>query len=296
MAARIAIVTDSTACLPAVLAARHQIQVVPLGIVIGGRRLDDDAAGRPEQVLARIKAGEAVRTASPAPGRFRAAYAAAAAAGACGVVSVHLSGALSGTVDSARLAAAGAPLPVRVVDSLSLGLGLGFAVLTAAQAAGSGGGADDVAAAAARRAARLSSFFALATPEQLVAGGRLGDGAGTASWAGASRTAGQEPALTARPVLRLRAGRIELLERVRTRSAAALRLIELAAAAAAGGPADLAVQFLGPPGPAAALAGQLAERVRGARGVRLARGDAVIAAHTGAGMLGVVVAPAAMAF
>jgi DegV family protein with EDD domain len=283
MAASIAIVTDSTACLPGDLAARYQITAVPLGVVISGARFDDDAAGLPGRVEAEIRSGAAVTTASPGPERFTAAYAAAAAAG---IVSVHLSGSVSGTVDSARLAAAAASVPVRVVDSRSLGLGLGFAVLAAAQAARGGASIDDVAAAAAGRAAGLRSFFAVAAADRLLAGGRLGA-------PGAGRLAARQPALTARPLLHITGGRIELLDKTRTRSAAIRRLAELAAEAAAGEPADLAVQFLGDAGPAAALAGQLAEVVPGYRGVCLVRGDAVIAAHTGTGMLGVVVAPAA---
>jgi fatty acid-binding protein DegV len=329
MTASVAVVTDSTACLPGRLAARYQIGVVPLGVVIGGTRFDDDAAGLPGRVIAEIGAGRAVSTASPGPERFAAAYTAAAAR-AAGIVSVHLSGSVSGTVDAARLAAAEAPVPVRVVDSLSLGLGLGFAVLAAAQAAAAGGGIEDVAAAAARRAARLNSFFAVATPDRLRAGGRLGPplppgpgtragargpgrrepgraagpdaaarpepgrAAGPVLAAGPERTAGPEAGLRAWPLLHIAGGRIELLDKTRTRSGAIRRLTELAietaAEAAAGEPADLGVQFLGEPGLAAALAGQLAERVPGARSVCLARGDAVIAAHTGTGMLGVVVA------
>jgi DegV family protein with EDD domain len=285
MTASIAIVTDSTACLPGDLAARYQISTVPLGVVIGGTRFDDDAAGLPGRVEAEIRSGAAVTTASPGPERFTAAYAAAAAA-AAGIVSVHLSGSVSGTVDAARLAAAAATVPVRVVDSRSLGAGLGFAVLAAAQAARGGASIDDTAAAAAGRAAGLRSFFAVATADRLLAGGRLG--APGPGW-----MAAPQPALTARPLLHISGGRIELLEKTRTRSAAIRRLAELAAEAAAGEPADLAVQFLGDAGPAAALAGQLAEVVPGHRGVCLVRGDAVIAAHTGTGMLGVVVAPAA---
>ena len=86
-------------------------------------------------------------------------------------------------------------------------------------------------------------------------------------------------------------GRIAQLEKVRTRSAALRRLTELAVESAAGQPVDLAVQYLGDAGRAAALAGRLAELVPGARGIYQARADAAIGIHTGQGMLGVVVAP-----
>ncbi|HEY7143809.1 MAG TPA: DegV family protein, partial [Streptosporangiaceae bacterium] len=123
----------------------------------------------------------------------------------------------------------------------------------------------------------------------LPGGGGRGPGGGTGPLTG-------PPALTARPLLHIHGGRIELLEKVRTRSAAIGRLTELAAAAARTGPAGparpagLAVQYLGDPGPARALAARLAGLIPGAGDIILAPADAVIAAHTGPGMLAVVVA------
>ncbi len=255
-------------------------------MVVGDRRLDDDPAELPDGIETELRAG-AARTASPAPERFAAAYAAAAAAGAEAIVSIHLSGRMSGTVGSARLAAADASVPVRVIDSGSLGMGLGFAVLSAAEAAGAGGSVEQVAAASERRSAGLRSFFTVDAPDQLRAGGRLG-GAGGGAGAGSGRAA---PGLTARPLLHILDGQIAQLEKVRTRSAALRRLTELAVESAAGQPVDLAVQYLGEAGRAAALASLLAELVPGARVIYQARADAAIGIHTGQGMLGVVVAP-----
>ena len=82
-----------------------------------------------------------------------------------------------------------------------------------------------------------------------------------------------------------------LLEKARTPSAAVLRLEQLAVEFAAGRPADLAVQYLTDAGRGSALAGRLARIVPGARQVYLAAAGAVICAHTGPGMIGVVVAP-----
>jgi DegV family protein with EDD domain len=277
--AAVAVVTDSTACLSGDRTARYGIRVVPLGIVVDGVRMDDDPAVMPGGIEAELRSGAAVSTASPAPERFAVAYAAAGAV-ADAIVSIHLSGRVSGTVDSAILAAAGAPVPVRVVDSRTMGMGLGFAVLAAAEAACAGGSPREVAAAAARRAARLSSFFTVETPGYLLAGGRLGAAPG----AGGS-------VLSARPVLHVLDGRIELLEKVRTRSGAIRRLTELAVDCAGGPQADLAVQYLGEPDRASMLAGWLAELIPGAREIQLARADAVIGIHAGPGMLGIVVAP-----
>lgn len=305
MAAVVAVVTDSTACLPADLVAGSGIRVVPLRVVLAGRAVDEgtpgaeatgagphaagagvDAAGPAAAVTVAdveeaLRRGERVGTASPAPERFAAAYAAAAAAGAAAVVSVHLSARLSGTVNSAILAARSAPVPVRVVDSQSIGMGLGLSVLSAASAAMTGQDAGAVATAAASRAAALRSWFALDSTGSLRAGGRLGPSPALAG-----------SALTARPLLHVRDGRIVPLEKVRTLSAAIRRLEQLAAEFAADRPVDLAVQYLADAERASALAGRLASVIPAARHIYLAAAGPVICAHTGPGMIGVVVAPA----
>jgi DegV family protein with EDD domain len=280
MAAPVAVVTDSTACLPSGLAARRGIRVVPLRVTADGLAAADGPAALSGPLGAEFRRGARLSTASPAPAAFAAAYAAAAAAGSAGVVSVHISAGLSGTVNSARLAAAGAPVPVRVVDSRSLGMGLGFAALAAADAADAGCGLDDAAAAASGRAARLRSFFVLDTLDQLAAGGRLDPG-----------FPGAGSGLTFRPLLHLADGQVAVLEKFRTMSAALRRLEEVAAESAAGQPVDLAVQYLGDPQRAAALAERLERLIPGARHRYLAEAGPVILAHTGPGMLGVVVAP-----
>jgi DegV family protein with EDD domain len=274
----VAVVTDSTAGLPAGLAARQAIRVVPLRVVAGGIAVDDGPAALSGAIEDELDRGARLGTGAPAPERFAEAYAAAAAAGAEAVASVHLSASLSGTINSAHVAAAGAAVPVRVVDSRSLGMGLGIAALTAAEAAAAGRSLDEVAAVASLRSARLRSFFALDSLDRLPSGGRLDvPGAGSG--------------LTARPLLHMVDGAIVLLEKVRTPSAAARRLEELAVEFAAGRPVDLAVQYLGHPERAAALAARLEQLIPGARRRYLAEAGAVILAHTGPGMLGVVIAP-----
>ncbi len=301
MTPAVAVVTDSTACLSPELTASGGIRVVPLRVVLGGRAAGDDTApggGAPDrgagrgsktglvpavnitQVEAILRAGGRVGTASPSPDQFADAYAAAAAGGAEAVVSVHLSGRLSGTLNSASLAAASAPVPVHVVDSQSIGMGLGIAVLTAAAAAHAGAAAAAVAAAAASRAASLRSYFALDAPGYLLAGGRL-----------EATPALPESALTVRPLLHISNGSIVLLEKARTQSGALHRLGQLAVEFAGDRPADLAVQYIGDAGRAADFAAQLARLIPGVRRTYLGAADAVICAHTGPGMLGVVVAP-----
>jgi len=159
-------------------------------------------------------------------------------------------------------------------------MGLGFAALAAAEAAGAGGALEDVAAAAAGRAARLRSFFVLDTLDQLAAGGRLDPG-----------FPGAGSGLTIRLLLHLAQGKVAVLEKLRTTSAAVRRLEEVTAESAAGQPVDLAVQYLGDRDRGAALAGRLERLIPQARHRYLAEAGPVILAHTGPGMLGAVVAP-----
>ena len=122
------------------------------------------------------------------------------------MVSVHLSAQMSGTVESARLAAKESPVPVEVVDSESLGMGLGFAVLSAAAAAAGGRPIDEVAeAAAASGRRRRTAVFYVDTLEHLRRGGRIGAAAALLG-----------SALAVKPLLHLVDGHIEPLEKVRT--------------------------------------------------------------------------------
>ena len=171
----VAVVTDSTAYLPPGLVAERRIQVVPLEVRLGDRvgreGVDIDAAAVSTALADRHVT---VQTSRPAPADFARTYRAALAAGVAGVVSVHLSRELSGTWDAARLAAQEVgPERVRVVDSRATAMGLGFAVLAAADA--SDGGADGAAveAAAADVAARCRVFFCVDTLDRLRRGGRI---------------------------------------------------------------------------------------------------------------------------
>jgi DegV family protein with EDD domain len=275
----ITVLTDSTAYLPPALVAQHGIAVVPLQVVIGGRPYDEGETTSAE-VSEALRRWSPVTTSRPAPGVFLEAYEAAAARGATGVVSVHLSAEMSGTYDSAVLAAKEAPVPVRVVDSRSLAMALGFAALAAAEAASAGASLDDAAEAAADRAARTSSIFYVDTLEHLRRGGRIG---------AAQALLGS--ALAVKPLLHLVDGRIQPLEKVRTSARAISRLEEIAVGRAGEAPVDVAVHHLA----SAARAEQLAERLRvrlpALRHLHLSEVGAVVGAHVGPGMLAVAVAP-----
>ncbi|MFG2245420.1 DegV family protein [Spirillospora sp. NPDC048823] len=279
MGSAVAVVTDSTASLPAGLAERHGLTIVPLQIAVGGTTRDEGDISTAEAAQA-LKEWHPITTSRPAPERFAETYRAAADSGAREIVSVHLSAAMSGTVDAARLAAAAAPVPVRVIDSGTLGMGLGFAALSAAATAMSGGSADQVADAATRRAALTRSLVCVDTLEHLRRGGRIGAAANLLG-----------SALMVKPLLDIRDGRIAPLEKVRTSSRALARLEELAVAEAGDRRVDLGVQHLAATARAESLAARLRERIPHAVDVYVGEVGPVIGAHVGPGMLGVVVAP-----
>src|SRR6476646_12247594 len=148
----VAIVTDSTAYLPQSFVADHGIQVVPLHVVIGGTEFSEGVDVSTAEVAVALRSFKPVSTSRPAPQAFLDAYEKAAADGAEAIVSVHISADMSSTVESAHLAAQQSPVPVRVVDSRSLGMAMGYAVLSAADLAIEGADADAVAAQALWRA------------------------------------------------------------------------------------------------------------------------------------------------
>ena len=279
MGGRVVVVTDSTAYLPDGLADELSVRVVPLQVVLGGRSGAEGSEVTPAQVAAALAAWVPVSTSRPTPAEFAAVYREALEGGADGVVSLHLSRELSGTWDSARLAAAevGAG-SIRVVDSRSAAMGLGFAVLAAAEAAAKGGSREEVYAAAVGTAERTTTLFYVDTLEHLRRGGRIG-----------AAQALLGTALSVKPILHVREGRIVPLEKVRTVSKGIARLEALAVAAAGDGPADVAVHHLA----AAERAALLAERLRGrlprARRFYASEVGAVVGAHVGPGVLGVVV-------
>lgn len=280
MARDVAVVTDSTADLDPDLAAEREIRVVPLQVVIDGRSMVEGREAGPADIAAALRRRAQVSTSQPAPRAFLDAYESAAASGASGIVSVHLSGQLSGTVDAARLAAREAPVPVTVVDSQSLGLGLGFAALTAADAADRQLALDEVAAAAADRARRSSAFFYVDTLEYLRRGGRIG-----------AARALVGTALAVKPLLRLDRGAIQPLEKIRTSSRAVARLEDLAVDCAGTVRVDVAVHHLANADRAEALAERLKARLPELADLVVAEVGAVIGAHVGPGLLGVIVSP-----
>jgi DegV family protein with EDD domain len=278
------IVTDSTASLPPEVAQARGIVVVPLQVVIGAKVHDEGSPGATSELVAKaLREFVPVSTSRPAPAALVEVYEKLAAQGAERIVSVHISGDMSGTFESAQLAAREASIEVLVVDSRQVGAVTGFAALAAADVLDAGGDAREAAAAATARAAASHSYFYVDTLEYLRRGGRIGSAAALLGGA-----------LSVKPLLEIRDGKVASLEKVRTAGRALSRLEDLVVQAAGQGPVDICVAHLSNPDRAHDLAARLSERLADnldGRGLWCTELGAVLGAHVGPGMLAAAVSP-----
>ena len=281
---RVAVVTDSTASLPAEVAQARGIRVVPLQVVIGARVLDEGPDGAtPEVVAQALRDFVPVSTSRPAPVLFADLYRSLEDEGVDEIVSVHLSGEMSGTFESAQMGALEVELPVHVVDSGQVGIATGYAALTAVDVLEAGGSGQQAAEAALARGEAATSLFYVDTLEYLRRGGRIGAAAAIFG-----------SALSVKPLLQISEGRVVPRERVRTASRALARLADLAVEAAGDQPVDVCVSHLANGERAEELAATLAERLAGGlegREVMCGELGAVLGAHVGPGMVAVCVSP-----
>jgi DegV family protein with EDD domain len=169
----VAIVTDSTADLPAELAAANNIVVVPLNVTIEGRTYQATELSQAD-FFARMNAAKELPTTSQASvGTFAEVYSRALET-ARDVVSIHISSGLSGTIDSAYAAAEQFGGRVHVFDSLNLSWGLGFQALEAARSAATGASVADVLEHTERIRERVRMIVGLDKLDNLAKGGRIG--------------------------------------------------------------------------------------------------------------------------
>ena len=279
----VAVVTDSTSSLPSDLVETWGIRVVPLHVIIGEATFaEGDEAASPVAVARALREHRSVSTSRPSPAAFLEAYRAAMAEGATEIVSVHISSEISGTYESAQLAAKQVPIPVHCVDTGQAGIGVGFAAAAAARAVEAGADAMEASRWAHWVSAGTRSLFYVDTLEYLRRGGRVGTAAALVG-----------SALAVKPILTIEDGRIVSHEKVRTSSRALARLRELAVEAAGDDGVDIAVAHLVAESTAADLAHSIGAAVPGLHGDEVLVGEvgAVLGAHVGPGMVAVCVAP-----
>lgn len=217
----IALVTDSSAALPAAtleqLKAEGGFSLVELPVTVGDRALNDLPTDQIDAAIALAHVqGEQVLTSGVAPGTLVDAYEHLAAQGYTAIISVHLSGELSGTCDAARLAAQLVDVPVVVVDSLNLAMGLGEPVLRLHRLLAREQDLEQATAVAEELCASVELFFFIPTLDALKRGGRVSP---------ALAMVGQM--FQIRPVATVLDGKLHYVERPRTTSKAIERLVAL---------------------------------------------------------------------
>ncbi|MEY4348611.1 MAG: hypothetical protein RIS43_1030 [Actinomycetota bacterium] len=276
-----AIVTDSTACLPAYRIAQARIHVVPVQVTIDDETFDEGVSVSSMAVASALTLGREVTTNRPSPEAFAKVYQTLAENGFDNVVSIHLSSELSGTYSSAVLAARESIIPVQVVDSRTIGLGLGFAVLAASEAVQRGENLSSIVDVATRRGRAARAYLCVDSLEHLRRGGRIGD---------AQALVGT--ALAIKPILEVSGGRLIPRDKVRTASRATSRLGELAVQAALelGGNVEVGVHHVGARERAEAIATSIGKSLPGVPVITTDLG-AVLSAHAGPGAVAVVVSP-----
>ncbi|MDO9173779.1 MAG: DegV family protein [Actinomycetota bacterium] len=173
----IGICTDSNSQLPPALAERYGIEVVPLTVVVDDREYLEGVTLDADEFYAMYTPGHcpAVSTSLPSPGQFAAAYDDLLARGCTEILSIHVSAAVSGTLNAARLAAHSLPAPVRLVDSGTASFGISCCVWAAAAAIAEGATLDQAATVAEQLSPHIGNVFVVGALDHLRRSGRVGD-------------------------------------------------------------------------------------------------------------------------
>ena len=214
---KVAIITDSTAYIPKDLVSKYNIHVAPQILLWGEEEFEDGVDIQPSEFYARLRNTKVMpSTSQVTPKTFHAMYSRLTEAEQ-DVLAILISEKLSGTIASAVQAKEMFPTAaIEIVDSRTTAMALGFQVLTVARAAAEGANLAECKALAEEALTHVGVVFAVDTLEFLHRGGRIG---------GATRFLGT--AIQLKPVLEVTGGRVEAVEKVRTRKKSLARVVEL---------------------------------------------------------------------
>ncbi len=272
----VAVVTDTSSSIPRALAQSMGISLVPISIQFGNQTYRDGVDIDLDEFYRRQELGEIASTSQPSPGDFLETYQ-QVARWARTIISIHVTGKASGTVQSANLARASLPdVDIRVVDSGFTSMGLGFMAMDAARAALAGAGRDQIMELIDDMRGRISVFAALPTLRYLARSGRVGRGQALLA-----------SALSIKPILTMKDGVLEAVDRVRTYPRALRRMAALASDAAGDGQVSLAVLYTRTRDQAGRFALEIRDHFNLESEPQVVDMGVALATHGGPGMIGV---------
>lgn len=276
----IQVITDSSVNMPPKLRQDLNIAVVPLKAIFGTTEYHDEVDLTNEQFYKMLpNAKEHPTTSQPSAGDFIQVYRPILESGK-EIVSLHLSSKLSGTYASACAAKTELEnqfkqaLPITIVDTPWISMALGLLCIAAAQAAAAGKSTDQVIATVNALIPKLNVIFVLDTLEYLKRGGRIG-----------SASAMLGTLLHFKPMLEIKNGVVEPLEKPRSRAKAIQRLIEIMEARTGGKPVHASVLHAQSPNDAAALEKLVRSKFE-CQDFYMAEIGPVLGVHTGPNALG----------
>jgi DegV family protein with EDD domain len=275
---KIAIVTDSTSFIPPDLLKKHNITMIPQVLIWGEQTYQDGVDIQPSEFYTKLKSAKSMpSTSQVSPATMQATFQPLVDQG-FEVIGLFVSSRLSGTMQSAvqakeLMGAAGSK--VNIVDSYATSMSLGLIVLAAARAAEGGASLNDTISVADKAKNNSGLFFAVDTLEFLHRGGRIG---------GAQRFIGS--ALNLKPILALKEGKVEGVERIRSKSKAHDRVLELIAEQVTGKPnIRIATLHANAAEEAKALLDRAAQQLGPVETI-FAEVSPVVGTHTGPGTVG----------
>ncbi len=274
------IITDTDSSIPFAIAARYNLYQIPMNINFGEQSYEAVYAINDADTFRRIdKEGRLPTTAAPSPGRFITAFKNAFDSGAQKIVCLCVSKEVSATYNAALTARESFPdREILVIDSRSLSMGMGYMALAAAEAASNGASISEISTIIEDLQPRTHLFAALSTLKYLAMGGRVTNFA-----------ASMGNMLNVKPILTIRDGKLDLLERVRTQKKAWERVIELAALKTGDNQIEkMCVLHVNAPEMARNFTAEIRSRMSCPEDIPLVEVTPGLSVHSGAGMVGTV--------